>query len=279
MPGPSHINETSGLVEGQRFNPYKLFTGVFIPIALLRYGGIGLPAKVMWGRLAMFAGEDGRCYPKQETLADELGLKVRQVRNLLVELEKEGFIARDKAEGLDRLHHKNDSYSFIFHAIFCTPGPAENCRSGAEENCRSLHIRRESSLRDSEGSRAQICTSGNESPTHTAMAVITDLNVLAHRNFKVTPQVVKLIATRLKEGFTLNDMCKVNQNMVARWGKDPKMKEYLRPITLYGTKMDSYLNTPAPSLSSSGIVSQKTEKNIEVAGAWVTGGGQGAGKP
>jgi hypothetical protein len=40
----------------------------------------------------LFAGKDGRCYPSHETLAKELCLKPRQVRNLLGRLRAKGWL-------------------------------------------------------------------------------------------------------------------------------------------------------------------------------------------
>lgn len=46
--------------------------------------------KLTVGRLLLFAGKDGRCYPSHETLSRELCLKPRQVRNLLASLKRKG---------------------------------------------------------------------------------------------------------------------------------------------------------------------------------------------
>src|ERR1022692_92146 len=52
---------------GQPFNPFGLFTGIFIPDALVRSTIISPGAKLVYGRLARYAGQDGRCYPAVET--------------------------------------------------------------------------------------------------------------------------------------------------------------------------------------------------------------------
>lgn len=61
----------------------------------------------------------------------------------------------------------------------------------------------------------------------------------------------KHIKARMGEGFTLDDFYKVIDNTVKRWKGDPKMCDYLRPSTLFGTKFESYLNmtdaAPAPA--------------------------------
>lgn len=52
----------------------------------------------------------------------------------------------------------------------------------------------------------------------------------------------KAIHARWAEGYRLEDFKKVIDNMTERWGKDAKMADYLRPITLFSPKFESYLN-------------------------------------
>ena len=47
---------------GARFNPYKVFQGVFAPYWLLEHRGLGAGAKLCYIRLLGFAGKDARCY-------------------------------------------------------------------------------------------------------------------------------------------------------------------------------------------------------------------------
>ena len=51
-----------------------------------------------------------------------------------------------------------------------------------------------------------------------------------------------LIKALWKEGFRLEDFRKVIENMTAAWGGDPKLRNYLRPETLFSSKFESYLN-------------------------------------
>src|SRR5215470_4700366 len=58
---------------GQAFNPYGLFTGIFIPEALVKCQSSSAGAKLAFGRLARYGGQDGHCYPAVSTLATEIG--------------------------------------------------------------------------------------------------------------------------------------------------------------------------------------------------------------
>lgn len=74
-------------------------------------------------------------------------------------------------------------------------------------------------------------------------SIINDLNEVLRSNYKMGTKITQeLIRTRLKEGFTLDDFKTVHRNMAKRWGPDNKMREFLRPITLYSQKFESYLN-------------------------------------
>lgn len=110
-------NSFSGaLVAGQRFNPFNIFTGVYIPEVLARYRGLSPLAKITWGRLARYAGENGECYPSLETLASEVAVKKRRICQVVQELMKKGFIDREKRYG--RGGQTSNAYFFLAHPVF-----------------------------------------------------------------------------------------------------------------------------------------------------------------
>ena len=81
--------------------------------------------------------------------------------------------------------------------------------------------------------------------------VISYLNLKAKKNFKVnTASHQKFIKARLKEGYVLEDFKKVVDVMVAKW-KGTEYEQYLQPQTLFGNKMDNYLNQPMPRKAQS----------------------------
>lgn len=58
-----------------------------------------------------------------------------------------------------------------------------------------------------------------------------------------------MIRARLSEGFTVEDFRTVINTKAAKWENDPKMRDYLRPKTLFSaTNFESYLNeSPHPT--------------------------------
>ena len=63
--------------------------------------------------------QDGLIYPKRITIAAKLGIKPRQVSNLIRSLVDKGFISVAKAALVDRhLYGKGNHYSMLFHAAY-----------------------------------------------------------------------------------------------------------------------------------------------------------------
>jgi Helix-turn-helix domain len=63
-----------------------------IPYHVLRDTRISHAAKLVYGRLKLYQGRNGQCNPKHETLAREVCLSSRQLRTVLSELRKAGWI-------------------------------------------------------------------------------------------------------------------------------------------------------------------------------------------
>lgn len=90
--------------------------------------------------------------------------------------------------------------------------------------------------------------------------IIDYLNQKTGKHFrKSIANTTRAINARIKEGFTVDDFKAVIDKKVIEWGKDERMKQYLRPQTLFGTKFESYLNQD--------LVEHKTQtdKAIDVA--------------
>lgn len=73
--------------------------------------------------------------------------------------------------------------------------------------------------------------------------IIDYLNEKTDSHYKATtPKTKQLVQARLKEGFTVDDFKTVIDKKTATWLNDNKMNKYLRPLTLFGTKFEDYLN-------------------------------------
>jgi len=82
--------------------------------------------------------------------------------------------------------------------------------------------------------------------------IIAFLNLTVGANYKSTTEKTRrLISTRLKEGFSVDDFKTVILKKHSEWSANPDMSKYLRPETLFGTKFESYLNQPDRSAPQS----------------------------
>ena len=104
-------------------------------------------------------------------------------------------------------------------------------------------------------SSTPLASSSNSNSTNKEEAIphslILDyLNNKAGRKYRPTEAHKKFIRARWNEGYKLEDFHTVIDNKVTEWGDDDKMKQYLSPDTLFGTKFDKYLNQEAPQSPS-----------------------------
>lgn len=75
--------------------------------------------------------------------------------------------------------------------------------------------------------------------------IMSYFNEICGTAYKDTSQKTKsLIQARTNEGFSVEDFKTVIRKKYNSWNDDPKMREYLRPITLFSNKFESYLNSP-----------------------------------
>ncbi|ASA57601.1 conserved phage C-terminal domain-containing protein [Vibrio gazogenes] len=77
----------------------------------------------------------------------------------------------------------------------------------------------------------------------TMQAVVFHLNQAAQTRFQPKGQTASLIMARLQEDFSVEDLVAVIDHKVREWGNDARMRQYLRPATLFNTnKFPGYLS-------------------------------------
>lgn len=112
--------------------------------------------------------------------------------------------------------------------------------------------------------------SGSDEPDHAPYKEIVDyLNQKANTKYRSSGSKTKLlIKARVNDGFDLDDFKKVIDTKTSQWLNDPKMKKFLRPETLFGTKFEGYLNEVGVTQPTKKDYSQMTREQqlIEVMG-------------
>ena len=98
-------------------------------------------------------------------------------------------------------------------------------------------------------------------PSPPYQVIIDYLNEKANKNYKATSKETRrLILARWKDGYTLEDFQRVIDGRVAKWYTDARMQEYLRPMTLFSSKFESYLNDAGPVNTGPGTYQQQPQQ-------------------
>ena len=90
---PVHL-DLATLSLGERYNAYRRFLFILVPLALIKWRRISYGATLLFGLLC-FHGRNGSCYVGDEKLAAELGTSVARVRRWRRELQRAGLIEYD----------------------------------------------------------------------------------------------------------------------------------------------------------------------------------------
>ena len=212
--------------------PYKkLSNNAKIMYALL-YNRLDLSLESKWhdrnGQVFMYFTTAEFC--------EELGCSEKTVTKIKKELVTSGLL-REERQGLTK---PNRLYILGPKIVKREPPEPEKIPSRTVENT-ALDTQEVQTIKtdiiktDIDNNKLLICKE-----------VISYLNLKAKKNFKVdTASHQKFIKARLKEGYVLEDFKKVVDVMVAKW-KGTEYEQYLQPQTLFGNKMDNYLNQPMP---------------------------------
>ena len=82
--------------------------------------------------------------------------------------------------------------------------------------------------------------------------VVGYLNQRIGSHFRAnTKSTARHVSARISEGFTLDDFKAVIDFKAGQWENDPKQNQYLRPDTLFGTKMEGYVEAARRSVQNS----------------------------
>lgn len=191
------------------------------------------------------------CYEIPMTfMANETGFSKEKVKKLITRLQNELDVIRydfDTKEVLILNWHKynwtssNDFQKSLRYAISQVRNPdfkayLTGCLEGLETVPRPSI--------DGGGTTVTVTVTDNNTVTDSVTDIINHFNDVCGTNYKTdSKESTKLIKKVLKE-FTVEDCFTVIDTMHEKWGNDPKMRDYLRPQTLFTEKFESYLNMP-----------------------------------
>ncbi|TAL62096.1 MAG: helix-turn-helix domain-containing protein [Bacteroidetes bacterium] len=120
---------------GDIFNPYGIFLSLHIPNSIAKSKLLSSNDKLLYGRLLQYAGKNGIAFPKQETIAVEIGISCRQVKRSIRKLMELKLISIVR-ENEDKLHHRCNKYYFLWNEMFedkCQNVPSQGDTSGTSQ--------------------------------------------------------------------------------------------------------------------------------------------------
>lgn len=189
------------------------FKGVWISKEIWLDKRLNALEKVILAEIDSLDDEAG-CYASNEYLAEFCQCSSSKVSGAISKLKQLGYIYEKSFDGRQRILKsrltKNERQTTKIYKADC-------------ENLKDNNISNNKDIKD----------------------IIDYLNSATSSNYRYQSKATqRLIKARLNEGYTLDDFKAVIDKKVEEWKDDPKMAQYLRPETLFGTKFESYLNAP-----------------------------------
>lgn len=249
----------------------------YSPKRITRETSLSVEAKAIYSYLASFADENGKAYPGIELMCHELNISEKRFHRHKKQLIDQGFIAVER-ERTDN-GWSNNIYTLIGYSVTSRFVPLQNVPL-RNVPLQSVTLQNDPTIITSLNNTSLTNTNLNnkelvkQKPDPIPYREIIDyLNKKTGKSFKHSAVGHrKAIKARWNEGYRPDEFKKVIDNKCGDWLKDTKMVQYLQPSTLFGTKMDQYLNqvrqnsNPGKTLGNgSGIYGQTFTKDSDPA--------------
>ena len=170
------------------------------------------------------------------------------VRRAIENCEKKGLIITDNFNkaGFDKTKWYSIDYEMVDKGM--SKRVAQNEQTDCSKRANGVAQNEQTNTRDYSEITTEITTDNNSRAEPDGVAdktktIVDYLNKKTDSHYKATtPKTKQLVQARLKEGFSVDDFKTVIDKKTATWLNDNKMNKYLRPLTLFGTKFEDYLN-------------------------------------
>ena len=202
---------------------------------------------LLFGEIYSMLNVTGSFFMSNEKMAKRIRARsTRTVQRCLDELESLGYISRKITRDPETNEVVKREITSDWH-----PGVIKDTRVVSSNAGGSCHQMREGRVTDgtiiehtNRTANRTVNNIGQARPDDTTRKKIIDyLNSKLGTCYKPNASKNKwVINARLNEGYTFNDFKKVIDNKFADWEHDANMSKYLRPETLFGTKMEGYVN-------------------------------------
>ena len=229
------------------------FKGVWIPKEIWLSTDLKVMEKLILVEIDSLDNEDG-CFASNEHFSKFFSLSKNRCSEIIKSLEKKGYIKIDYI-------YQEGSKAISRRVIRCIrnidggirniDNPIRKTEEGYSENREDNNTSFNNTFSNT-SNKKDIVEQSSTTPLPYE-EIVQYLNQKTNKNFKHTSKVTQRhIRARLAEGFTVSDFKQVIDKKCSDWLRDQKMKEYLRPETLFGTKFESYLNSKSTTAKPKG---------------------------
>lgn len=213
----------------------RAFKGIWIPAEIWLSKDLTIMEKIFLVEIDSLDNDDG-CYASNKYFAEFFGVTTVRASQVIKSLNEKGYVEISYIKDGNQIKNRVVKTSKSLHNLlnkFNTP--IKYSKGGYKENFKDNNI-----------------YSNNLNLIKDIVEYLNEKAGTKH-HYK-TKDTQKHINARLSEGFTLDDFKKVIDIKCDEWlGTD--MEKFVRPMTLFGTKFESYLN-------------QKPHKSIEDVPDW-----------
>ena len=219
--------------------------------------GMKLSSVAIMARLADFSSDEGVCWPSIETIARQLGAGPSTIRTAIAKLEKDGWLTRTQRRNGNRnasnvyrlnvaklqtaafsqLSDSDASKSDASKFDASKSDPSKSGKNGGFDPSESGGDPSVKSTQDPQVTSKPSCpVAAQPDPevviTDQARQVLSYLNQTTGSRYQVCSTSLENIRARLREQFTVDDLCLVVDYKNADW-RDSEQAQYLRPATLF----------------------------------------------
>lgn len=203
---------------------------------------------LLFGEIYSMLNVTGKFYMSNKALAERLHCKPRTITDCVKQLQELGLInvknvyqpnskaIKGREITLNPLWQKNArGYSKEM-----LEGYSNNLLEGIAADC---YVKEQDNKTENRTVKDIYSRAKPDSIADEVKTIVGYLNEKTKSTYRTTTRETKrLIKARLNEGFTVDDFKTVIDKKTAVWFNDTKMKNYLRPTTLFGPKFEEYLN-------------------------------------
>lgn len=201
------------------------FKGIWIPANYWLDANLTIQEMLFLAEIDSLDVDEKGCYASNKHFSDFFGLTTQRCSQVINSLKEKDYISIELIFGAEKQIEKR-----VIRVVNKFDTPIKYSLGGYQENVKGSNT--------SFSNTKDILSSSERIPYS---EIISYLNQVTNKNYKVTQKWKDLIKARWNEGQRLEDFKKVINVKSSQWLNDSNMNKYLRPQTLFGNKFDDYL--------------------------------------